>query len=158
MTSIKEAADEFLTAGRIAVTGVSRTPGSHGANVVYTRLRELGYDVVPVNPNADEVEGDRAYPTLTDVPGGVAAVVVGTRPDRALATVEEAVALGVDKVWMHRSVDRGSVDPEAVRVGREHGLTVIDGGCPLMFGAASDRAHRVMCRFMTLTGRVPRAV
>ncbi|GEL95028.1 CoA-binding protein [Cellulomonas composti] len=158
MTSTKDAAGTFLEARRIAVTGVSRTPGGHGGNVVYTRLRELGYDVVAVNPNADEVEGDHAYPDLASVPGGVEAVVIATRPEHALATVQEAVDLGVRHVWMHRSVDRGSVDDEATRLGREHGLTVIDGGCPLMFGAASDRGHRIMCRLMTLTGRVPRTV
>lgn len=158
MTSIKEAADTFLESRRIAVTGVSRTPESHGANVVYRRLRAVGYEVFAVNPHADTVEGDRAYRDLAAIPGGVDAVVVATRPDHARATVQEAVDLGVHQVWMHRSVDRGSVDDEATRLGREHGLTVIDGGCPLMYGQASDRAHRVMCRLMTLTRRVPRQV
>ena len=62
MTSIKEAATDFLGHQRVAVTGVSRTPGSHGSNVVYKRLRERGYEVFAVNPNADEVEGDRCLP------------------------------------------------------------------------------------------------
>ncbi|MGH2729043.1 MAG: CoA-binding protein, partial [Actinomycetota bacterium] len=57
MLAIKEAASEFLAKKRIAVTGVSRNPGSHGSNVVYQRLRERGYDVFAVNPNADQVEG-----------------------------------------------------------------------------------------------------
>lgn len=158
MTDIKTAATEFLAARRIAVTGVSRTPGSHGGNVVYQRLRDTGYTVFAVNPNAETVEGDPAYPDLRSIPGGVEAVVIATRPEHAAATVREAADLGVTKVWMHRSVDAGSVDAAAVTEGRERGLTVIDGGCPLMFGTPSDRAHRVMCRLMTLTGRVPRRV
>ncbi|GAA3799717.1 CoA-binding protein [Cellulomonas soli] len=158
MTSTKAAAETFLAARRIAVTGVSRTPGSHGSNVVYQRLREHGYEVFAVNPNAEQVEGDDAYPDLGSIPGGVEAVVIGTRPDRAQATVEEASGLGITQVWMHRSVDAGSVDKAAVAWGREHGMTVIDGGCPLMFGKVSDPGHRFMCRFMTLTGRVPRSV
>ncbi|GEL45138.1 hypothetical protein CHO01_02540 [Cellulomonas hominis] len=158
MTDIRTAATDFLAARRIAVTGVSRTPGSHGGNVVYRRLRETGYEVFAVNPNAETVEGDPAYPDLTSIPGGVEAVVVATRPEHAAATVREAADLGVGRVWMHRSVDAGSVDAAAVAEGRARGLTVIDGGCPLMFGAPSDRAHRVMCRLMTLTGRVPRRV
>ena len=56
---IKEAASEFLANKRVAVTGVSRHPKNHGSNVVYRRLRERGYEVFAVNPNADEVEGDR---------------------------------------------------------------------------------------------------
>ena len=110
MRPIKEAATAFLTGRRIAVTGVSRRAADHGANVVYRRLREVGYEVFAVNPNADVVEGDRAYPTLGAIPGGVDAVVVATRPDRARGTVQEAVDLGIGQVWMHRSVDRGSVD------------------------------------------------
>ena len=58
MTTIKTAAAEFLGHKRIAITGVSRSPGNHGGNVVYNRLRDRGYEVFAVNPNADEVEGD----------------------------------------------------------------------------------------------------
>lgn len=158
MTSTRQAAQRFLDARRIAVTGVSRTPANHGANVVYTRLRDLGYEVFAVNPNAESVEGDTAYASLAAIPGGVEAVVIATAPRHAKATVQEAIDLGVTLVWMHRSVDKGSVDPEATRLGREHGLTVIDGGCPLMYGRASDPGHRVMCRLFTWTGRVPRTV
>ena len=64
MATIKDAASEFLAHKRVAVTGVSRTPGSHGSNVVYRRLRERGYEVFAVNPNAEEVEGDRAFHDL----------------------------------------------------------------------------------------------
>ncbi len=158
MTRIKDAAEDFLTARRIAVTGVSHAPKGHGSNVVYCRLRDRGYDVVAVNPNAAEVEGDPTFPDLSSIPGGVEAVVIGTRPDRALATMKEAVALGVPKVWMHRSFGGGSVSSEATAYGREHGVTVIDGGCPLMFGDTSDGAHRVMCGLLKLTGAVPRRV
>jgi predicted CoA-binding protein len=158
MTRITAAAQTFLDARRIAVTGVSRAAANHGGNVVYTRLRELGYEVFAVNPNADTVEGDQAYPDLHAIPGGVEAVVVATRPEHALATVQQAADLGVTQVWMHRSIDRGSVDDEATRYGRERGLTVIDGGCPLMYGPDADRAHRVMCRLMSLTRRIPREV
>ena len=65
MQSIDEAASAFLDNKRIAVTGVSRTPKTHGGNTVYKRLRDRGYEVFAVNPNAGEVEGDRAYPNLT---------------------------------------------------------------------------------------------
>jgi predicted CoA-binding protein len=88
METIRQAATEFLGHKRVAVTGVSRTPGGHGSNVVYQRLKDRGYVVFPVNPNAEEIDGDRCFPDLHAIPGGVEAVVVGTRPDRALATVQ----------------------------------------------------------------------
>jgi uncharacterized protein len=64
MQKMKQAAAEFLAGKRVAVTGVSRNRGAHGSNAVYQRLRERGYQVFAVNPNADEVEGDRCYHDL----------------------------------------------------------------------------------------------
>jgi len=157
-TKIADAAADFLACRRIAVTGVSREPKEHGGNIVYKRLRERGYEVFPVNPNAPTLEGDTAYPDLRSIPGGVEAVVIATRPDQAEATVQEAADLGVGRVWMHRSFGAGSVSPEATALGRERGMTVIDGGCPLMFGPTSDGGHKVMCSLLKLTGKVPRRV
>lgn len=158
MVTIADAAHDFLACHRIAVTGVSRTPGSHGSNVVYDRLVERGYEVFPVNPNATEIGGKPSYPTVAAIPGGVEAIVIGTAPAHALDTMKEAVDLGVGHVWMHRSIDGGSVSPEATAYGREHGVRVIDGGCPLMFDPAADGGHKFMCRLLQLFGKVPRTV
>jgi uncharacterized protein len=158
MSTIKEAATKFLSNKRIAVTGVSRKPQSHGSNVVYQRLRERGYEVFAVNPNAEQVEGDRSYRDLKSIPGGVDAVVIGTKPQTAETTMRECAELGVRQVWMHRSVDAGSVSTAATKYGRERGITVIDGGCPLMFDPVSDGGHKAMRFVFTLTGRVPRQV
>jgi uncharacterized protein len=158
MVTVREAAAEFLARKQIAVTGVSRTPQGHGSNVVYQRLRERGYEVFAVNPNADEVEGDRCYHDLKSVPGGVEAVVIGTRPATAEATMRECVDLGIRYVWMHRMFGGGSVSDAATGYGREHGITVIDGGCPLMFDPTADVAHKVMRFVGTRTGKVPERV
>jgi uncharacterized protein len=156
MQSIQVAASAFLANKRVAVTGVSRTPESHGSNAVYRRLRERGYEVFAVNPNARQVEGDLAYPDLRSIPGGVQAVVIATRPDHALDTMRECAALDIKHVWMHRGAGPGSVSAQATQFGREHGITVIDGGCPLMFAPTSDVGHRVL-RFV-YSGNVPKQV
>ena len=108
MATIKEAATEFLSHRRVAVTGVSRTPKDHGSNVVYKRLRDRGYEVFAVNPNADEVEGDPCYHDLRSIPGGVEAVVIGTRPELAEQTMRECGELGIGRVWMHRGPGGGA--------------------------------------------------
>jgi predicted CoA-binding protein len=155
---IKDAAARFLAHRRIAVTGVSRDATTHGSNVVYQRLKERGYEVFAVNPNAATVEGDPAYPSLAAIPGGVEAVVIGTSPAHADETMRECVDLGISEVWMHRSIGGGSVSDSATAYGRDHGVTVIDGGCPLMFAPTADGGHRVMCVLFTWFGRVPRRV
>jgi predicted CoA-binding protein len=158
MQKIKDAAAEFLAHQRVAVTGVSREPNTHGSNVVYQRLRDRGYQVFAVNPNAETVEGDRAYPSLSAIPGGVEAVVIGTRPERAEQTMRECAELGIGHVWMHRGPGGGSVSKPATEFGREHGIAVIDGGCPCMFGPTADRGHKIMRPFLTVAGNVPRTV
>ncbi len=158
MTAIKHAASEFLAHKRVAVTGVSREPKGHGANVVYKRLLERGYEVYAVNPNADEVEGDRCYHDLRAIPGGVEAVVIGTRPEFAEQTMHECVELGIKHVWMHRGPGAGSVSKTAAEYGREQGLAVIDGGCPCMFEPTADFGHKAMRFFFSLSGNVPKDV
>jgi hypothetical protein len=154
--SIKEAAETFLANKRVAVTGVSRTPKTHGSNTIYKRLRDRGYDVFAVNPNTDEVEGDRSYQDLKSIPGGVEAVVIATRPEYAETTMRECAELGIKYVWMHWGSGGSSVSPAATVYGRQNGITVIDGGCPLMFGPTADFGHKVMR--VALAGRVPKQV
>jgi len=158
MQTIKEAAADFLTGKRVAVTGVSRNPGAHAANGVFQRLRDRGYEVFAVNPNADEVEGVACYHDLKSIPGGVDWVLIGTRPEIAEDTIRECEDLGIRKVWMHRGPGHGSVSEKAAAYGREHGLTVIAGGCPCMFPPTDDPGHKVMRAVFTLTGNVPRRV
>ena len=158
MVKIAEAASAFLSQQRVAVTGVSHQSGDHGANVVYKRLRDRGCEVFAVNPNATEVEGDRSYADLASIPGGVEAVVIGTDPAHAPTAVQECIDLGIEHVWFHRGPGAGSSNPEAAQHGRENGLTVIDGGCPCMFGPTSDFGHRIMRPLLQLTGNVPRQV
>ena len=154
--TIKDAATSFLSHKRVAVTGVSRTPGSHGSNAVYKRLRDRGYQVFAVNPNAEEVEGDPAFRDLRSIPGGVEAVVIGTRPEIAEQTMRECAELGIKHVWMHRGPGAGSVSGPATAYGRQHGITVIDGGCPCMFDPTADFGHKLMRR--VYAGKVPKQV
>jgi uncharacterized protein len=156
MEPVKKAATEFLSKRRVAVTGVSRTPKTHGSNTVYRRLRERGYEVYAVNPNAAQVEGDRSYKDLGSIPGGVEAVVIGTRPEFAESTMHECAELGIKHVWMHWGAGGSSVSEAATDFGREHGITVIDGGCPLMFEPTADVGHKVMR--VILGGHVPKQV
>jgi len=86
----------------------------------------------------------------------VQAVVIGTRPERAEETMHECAELGIGHVWMHRGPGAGSVSAAATDYGRRHGITVIDGGCPLMFAPTADFGHKVMRR--VFAGHVPKKV
>ena len=70
--------------------------------------------------------------------------MIGTRPEIAEETMRECAELGIKHVWMHRGPGAGSVSKAAAAYGREHGITVIDGGCPCMFGPTADLGHKAM--------------
>ena len=157
MTTVSGAVGDFLAQRRIAVAGVSRTAGGHGGNIVYQRLKSRGYEVFAVNPNADTVEGDACYRDLASIPGGVDAVVIATTPAAAEDVIADCARLGIKRVWMHRSFGAGSVSPEAVTTGRRAGMTVIAGGCPLMFDPTADFGHKCMRAVLGVVGKAPTA-
>jgi predicted CoA-binding protein len=157
MTSIEHAANNFLDKRRIAVVGVSRS-GDAAANLIYKRFRSVGYDVFPVNPNAEEVEGDPCFESVSAIHGSVDAVVVATHPKASEQVVRDCAQAGVSQVWIHHSFGEGSFSQEAVDFCHDNDITVIPGGCPLMFGKTADFGHRCMRWVFNLVGKLPKEV
>jgi len=155
MASAPESIAQFLQGRRIAVAGVSRR-GDTAANAVLKKLRDCGYEVFPVNPNATEVEGVPCYPDLASVPGEIDGIVIGTHPKTSAEVVRQCKERGVTRVWFHRSFGAGSVSHEAVRECKTLGLDCIVGGCPLMFCEPVDVGHKCMRWWLQLRGRVPK--
>jgi uncharacterized protein len=154
MNELEQAVAEFLALKRIAVAGVSRD-GTSPANLIYRKLELSGHEVFAVNPKAPQVEGDRCYPDLPSIPGGVEGAVIVTRPEVTASVVDACAAIGVRQVWLHRSFGQGSVSEDAVERCRQHGITVIPGGCPMMHCAPVDRGHACMRMLLRLTGGLP---
>jgi uncharacterized protein len=157
MTDLRKAAAEFLAHRRLAVAGVARD-GSNPANLIYRRLRADGYHVVPLNPSATRVEGDPCYRTVGEIPGGVDGVIIATPPAAAASVVADCAAAGVERVWLHRSVGDGSVSGDAVALCHQHRITVLPGGCPMMFLEPVDVGHRCMRWILGVTGKLPEPV
>jgi uncharacterized protein len=153
MSSFNTVANEFLAQPRIAVVGVSRKV--EGApNMIYKILRDKGREVFAVNPNAEVFEGDKCYPSVKDIPGGVDGVVIVTRPEITEKVVHECAEAGIKRVWMHDTTFAGgSVSNEAVAFGKEHGMTVIAGACPMMF---LEPGHKFMRVVLGMMGRLPK--
>ena len=157
MSTLKETVDDFLAQKRIAVAGVSRN-GDAAANLIYRKLRETGYQVFPVNPNALEVEGDTCYPKVSSIPNGVDGVVIVTHPQVTEQVVQDCIKAGVARIWLHRSFGQGSVSPEAVAYCREKNVSVIPGGCPMMFCEPVDFGHKCMRWILNATNGLPKQV
>ncbi len=155
-TTLDTKVQDFLAQKRIAVAGVSRDQSHHPVgNLIYHQLKKTGHDVFPVNPQMQTFEGDRCYPDLGSIPGGVDGVVIITRPEATAQIVSDCSGAGVRRVWMHQSLAKGSsVSPEAVEFCRLHDISVIAGACPMMYGG--DFGHTCMRWFLKLTGGLPK--
>lgn len=132
----------FLACRRIALVGVSRNPGGFSRGV----LRELlsrGYDVVPVNPFADEIGGRPCARTLVGVAPPVEAALLMTAPGRTEQATRECLDAGVRLIWFHRGAGQGSATPEALELCRERGADVVPGACPYMFLKDAGWFHRL---------------
>ena len=154
MSQFDELAQEFLAQKRIAVAGVSRS-SSEAANGIYRTLRDKGYQVFAVNPNAETVEDDPCYASMQAIPGGVDGAILVTNPEQTTHIVQDCVAAGVPRVWMHNNtLMPSSVSDEGTAVCRENGIKVIAGGCPMMY---FDPFHKCMKWVLDKMGRLPTA-
>ena len=156
-TALEVKVNDFLAQKRIAVVGVSRTPGAAAANGIYRRLRDVGYEVFAVNPNADTVEGDTCYHDLRSIPGSVDAVIIATPPEATDQLVQDCAKAGISRVWMHNGIHSlgTSVSENAVEFCEQHNISVIAGACPLMFGKSSDGFHRFVKGCLGAFGKLP---
>ena len=114
-------ADHYARQSRWAVVGASENPRKFGHRI-YVRLRESGYEVVPINPHEPRIAGDPAYPSLRDLPRAPAVVDMVIPPAVALEVVRDAIAIGARAIWFQP----GSENSEAASLAREHGLDVIE--------------------------------
>jgi len=119
---------EFLDKKNVfAVVGASREPKKYG-HQVYRDLRNAGYKVYAVNPNADEVLGDKCYPSLDALPAKPDVVDVVVPPKITEQIVEACKKLGITKVWMQP----GSESELAIKFCEENGIDVVHGVCVMV--------------------------
>jgi len=150
MSELDNLVQDFLAAKTVAVVGVSDRRDT-GCNAAYERFRDAGYTVWPVNPRIEQYDGVKCYPDLNALPEAPDGVFILTNPEVTDEIVEQCIALGVERVWMHcmmgtkpgLAASMTSVSQDAVQKCREHGIRVIPGSCPNQF-LNPDFGHRMM--------------
>lgn len=136
-----ERAREFLSAGRIAVIGVSRDEKDF-SRAVFRELAKRGYDVVAVNPALAEAEGRPCFARVQDVSPPAQAALLLTPPARSEDAVHDCVAAGVRRVWMHRGAGAGAASPAALALCTANGIVPVQDLCPFMALPETSFAHR----------------
>jgi predicted CoA-binding protein len=136
--------EEFLAQKRIAVVGVSRTKGF--GNYAVKELKSKGYQVIPVGRNATEVDGEKCYHFLSEMPEPVGGVLISTPPAETEKVVVDCVKLGIKRVWMQQ----GSESPAAIEMCQKSDISLTKRACILMYADPKGfhKLHRVVWRLL----------
>ena len=145
------AIEALLAEPRLALVGASRK-GKKFGNYVLTTLRHKGYQIVPVHPHSDTIDGERCYSTLKSLPMEVGGVILVVPPVQTEKLVREAAAIGIRRVWMQQ----GAESDDAIRFCEANGISVVHGECILMFARPVDSFHRLHRWICGVFGRMPK--
>jgi len=155
MRSSMQVIKDFLAQKRIAMIGVSRDENSFSAHL-FKDLCRRGYDVIPVNPKATEIEGRPCFARVQDIQPPVEAALLMTPPAITEIVVRDCATAGVRQVWLYRGAKQGAVSDGAIQFCQERGMQVIPGECPWMFLPNGDRVHYLHGFLRKITFRYPR--
>lgn len=147
----KQDITDFVKSPSFAFVGATGNTKKFG----YTAFRELktkGLQLVAVNPNYTEVDGQECYPSLAHIPEPPSAVISMVPRGQTLKVVTEAFQLGVRKIWIQQDSD----SPEALEFCKTNGIKAIHGECILMHTEPVKSVHGVHRWFRKLFGKMPK--
>jgi predicted CoA-binding protein len=137
---------DFISGRRIAVVGASRTNAKYKfGNMAAAELKRRGYEISFVHPQAETIDGQRAYPSLSALIGKVDGVLVSVPATKGAAVLQDAAAAGITNVW----IQRGGESPELIQLGEELKLKLVTGKCILMYAQpvrSFHMIHRIIAR------------
>jgi predicted CoA-binding protein len=145
---------DFLAQRRIALVGLSRNPKDF-SHMLFREMCQRGYDMVPVNPSAGELESRRCFARVQEIDPPVEGALIMTAPRETERVVRDCAEAGVHRVWMHRGGGQGAVSEEAADFCRQNGIRLVEGYCPLMFLPTTPFFHRVHGFILKLLGGYP---
>src|SRR5262249_24573655 len=146
---------DFLAQKRIAMVGVSRDNRTYSAKL-FDELCCREYDMVPVNPRTDKVQGRECYARVQDIQPPVQAALLMTSATLTEDIVRDCAEAHIRHIWMYRASGTGAVNQRAVELCDDWGIQVVAGECPLMFLPGTDAIHRMHGFVRKITGRYPK--
>ena len=126
MTTLKQI-NEFLDSQPIALVGVSRNPKKFGFTA-FKELKDKGMNIIPVNPLADEIMGEKSYRNVKMLPPEVRSIIVFTKKNQTASVIRDAKEKGIKQIWIQQMAD----SKEALNELKDSGINFITGECILM--------------------------
>ena len=146
--------EDFLAQKRLAIVGLSRDPKNF-SRAVFREMSSRGYDLVPVNPVATEIEGKRCFARVQEIDPPVEGALLMTAPRETEQVVRDCAEAGVRRVWMHRGGGQGAVSEAAADFCKQNDIRLVKGHCPFMFLPGTSFFHRAHRFLLKLGGRYP---
>ncbi|MCX6248592.1 MAG: CoA-binding protein [Bacteroidetes bacterium] len=151
MKTTKASIKTFLEARKLAIAGVSRDQKKLGYAVV-KKLKETGFDLYLIHPEAETLHGERAYRTITDLPDDIGGLLIMTPKSETMKLVEDAVKKGIPNIWIQQM----SETPEAVNFALSSNVNLVAGKCILMFAEPVQGFHKFHRTLKKLFGGMPK--
>ncbi len=150
MTHLSEI-NSFLESKKLAIAGVSRNPKKFGFTV-YKELLKKGFDVYPINPNTDLIEGKKCYRDVASLPDEIKHLHITTPKEQTLEVVKQAVDKGIRNIWIQQTADTS----EAVEFALNNKVNLIYKKCILMFAEPVKSIHKFHGFIVKLFGKYPK--
>jgi predicted CoA-binding protein len=152
----KKTIEDFYAVKRLAVIGVSRDKHDYSRSF-YSEMLRRGYDVAPVNPNLESVDGRKCYASVKDITPAVDHAVALLPPEKTEHALTECAAAGVKTIWLHQQhIGQGVTNTRAIYICEEKGIKLITGFCPFMFMPKTAFPHRLHGAILKLIGAYPK--
>jgi len=138
---MQELIETFLSDKKLAIVGVSPRKENWG-KALMDELEKTEYKVLPVNPKYEEIEGEKCYPSVAELPGEIENVIIAVNPELAENIIDQFEGSSIKRVWFQRGMGKGSYSEKAAGKLKENGVEVIYGFCPMMFiGGGFHKFH-----------------
>ena len=143
--------ERFFEPRKLAIAGASRNPKKFG-NQIFKELLNRGYEVFPVNPHADEIEGVKCYHSVSDIPGEVKSLLIVTPREHTDEVLREAINKGISNIW----VQQMSETEDTIKIAEEYQVDVIYKKCIFMFAEPVAGIHKFHRTIVRIFGRLPK--
>jgi predicted CoA-binding protein len=127
----RQTIDGFYSQKRIAIIGVSRDKKEYSRHL-FTALKKQGYEPVAINPNTDNIDGEKCYASIQDVKNVDRAIML-LPPEKTEKAVMDCTKAGIKTLWLHQHVAQGITNTRAIYLCEQNGINLITGFCPFMF-------------------------
>ena len=147
----KESINKFLEPKKLAIAGVSRNTKKFGY-AIFNELRQKGFEIAPINPNTDEIDGIKCYKSVSEIPTEFEKLFIVTAKNETDIILKQAIDKGIKHIW----VQQMSNTPETSKFAKDNGIDLIEKECLFMFADPVSSIHKFHRFIRQVFGQMPK--